>query len=59
MRGGRLPSDPATASLPKPLVRYRAFPPLAALFTGLDFATRGVRPVSQVTVLAREPGYTF
>jgi SAM-dependent methyltransferase len=65
MRGGRLPaawapSDPATASLPKPLVRYRAFPPLAALFTGLDFATRGVRPVSQVAVLARrEPGYTF
>jgi SAM-dependent methyltransferase len=60
MRKGRLPAaggDPG--SLPKPLVSYRAFPPLAALFVAFDMSTRGLREVSQVNVLAwRGPGYT-
>jgi SAM-dependent methyltransferase len=48
------------ASLPKPLVRYRAFAPLAGAFAGLDISTRRLRQVSQVAVLARPmPGYTF
>jgi len=54
--GGRPPAwsgAPAGTSLPEPLVRYRAFPPLAALFTAFDMATRRLRPVSQVVVLAR------
>jgi SAM-dependent methyltransferase len=63
MRGGRLPPawhGAGGASLPKPLVRYRAFPPLAALFAAFDMATRAVRPVSQVAVLARpSPDYTL
>ncbi len=54
------PGAPQGSSLPKPLVRYRAFPPLAASFVAFDIATRSVRPVSQVAVLARpSPGYTF
>jgi SAM-dependent methyltransferase len=44
---------PEGVELPKPLVRYRSFAPLAALFTGLDMSTRGLREVSQVAVLAR------
>jgi SAM-dependent methyltransferase len=66
MRHGEVPPPwggagaPKDASLPKPLVRYRAFPPLAALFTAFDMSTRAVRPISQVAVLARRsPGYTF
>ena len=63
MRTGEAPSAPAAAAerpLPKPLVRYRAYPPLAGLFAALDMSTRGVRPVSQVAVLARRArGYTF
>jgi SAM-dependent methyltransferase len=49
------------SDLPKPLVRYRAFAPLAAAGTAFDMATRRVREVSQVVVLARraEQGYTF
>jgi SAM-dependent methyltransferase len=39
--------------LPKPLIRYRGFAPLAALGTAFDMATRSVRQVSQVVVLAR------
>jgi hypothetical protein len=39
--------------LPKPLVEYRSFGPLAALGAGFDFATRRFRQVSQVMVLAR------
>jgi SAM-dependent methyltransferase len=57
MRSGGRPAAwnraPAGTSLPKPLVRYRSFSPLAALFTAFDMATRTVRPVSQVVVLAR------
>jgi SAM-dependent methyltransferase len=56
MRGGDLPPpDPGSADgdLPRPLVRYRSFGPLAALGTAFDIATRRVRPVSQVVVLAR------
>jgi SAM-dependent methyltransferase len=49
-QGGR-----RTDELPKPLVRYRGFPPLAAAGTAFDVATRGLREVSQVMVLAR-PG---
>jgi SAM-dependent methyltransferase len=39
--------------LPKPLVRFRAFPPLAAAGTAFDMATRPLREVSQVMVLAK------
>jgi SAM-dependent methyltransferase len=57
MRAGGRPAAwsgaPAGTSLARPLVRYRAFAPLAALFTAFDMATRRVRPVSQVVVLAR------
>jgi SAM-dependent methyltransferase len=49
-RARRPPTGPG---LPKPLVRYRAFLPLAAAGAAFDFATRRARPVSQVTVLAR------
>jgi SAM-dependent methyltransferase len=55
-RGERPPSwsrEAQGAQLPKPLVSYRAFPPLAALFTGFDMSTRSLRQVSQVAVLAR------
>jgi SAM-dependent methyltransferase len=41
------------AGLPKPLVRYRAFAPLAAAGTAFDMATRRLRQVSQVVVIAR------
>ncbi len=64
MRRGDLPprwgGAPGDAALPKPLVRNRAFGPLAALFAALDMSTRSAREVSQVAVLARPwPGYTF
>jgi len=64
MRRGQLPPPwadaPGGSSLPEPLVRYRAFPPLAGAFAALDMGTRAVRQVSQVAVLARPgPGYTF
>ena len=60
MRGG----PPATADgrdgfvsdeaeLPKPLVRYRGFAPLAAAGTAFDVATRPLRQISQVVVMAR------
>lgn len=39
--------------LPKPLVEYRSFLPIAALTAGFDFATRPFRQTSQVVVLAR------
>lgn len=39
--------------LPKPLVRYGAFGPLAAAGTAFDLATRPLRQVSQVVVLAQ------
>jgi SAM-dependent methyltransferase len=38
--------------LPRPLVRYRLFGPLAAVGTVFDMATRSFRQVSQVMVLA-------
>jgi SAM-dependent methyltransferase len=41
------------ARYPKPLVGYRAFGPLAALGAGFDVATRRLRQVSQLVVLAR------
>jgi SAM-dependent methyltransferase len=55
MRHGALPpADPSgDGQLPRPLVRYRAFAPLAALGTAFDLATRRFRQVSQVVVLAR------
>jgi SAM-dependent methyltransferase len=56
MKRGQLPlpgGGPAARDLPKPLIRYRGFGPLAALGTGFDLLTRRVREVSQVVVLAR------
>ncbi len=41
------------SELPRPLVRYRAFGPLAAAGAGFDLMTRRIRSVSQVVVLAR------
>ena len=41
------------AELPPPLVSYRSFAPLAAAGAAFDFATRRLRPVSQVRVFAR------
>lgn len=60
MRRGQRP-DPWSAApegtqLPQPLVQYRSFAPLAAVFTGFDMSTRGLRQVSQVAVLARRAG---
>jgi SAM-dependent methyltransferase len=55
-RGGEPPlatHEGRTDGLPKPLVRYRAFGPLAAAGTVFDMATRSFREVSQVVVLAR------
>jgi SAM-dependent methyltransferase len=61
MKEGRLPpAGPSEAGgerrLAKPLVRYRGFPPLAALGAGFDVATRRFREVSQVVVMARRRG---
>jgi SAM-dependent methyltransferase len=54
------PEAKGGAPLPRPLVRYPSFPPLAATFTAFDMSTRALREVSQVAVLARRaPGYTF
>jgi SAM-dependent methyltransferase len=39
--------------LPKPLIRFRGFAPLAAAGTAFDLATRHFRQVSQVVVIAR------
>ncbi len=39
--------------LPRPLVEYRSFLPLAAAAAAFDFTTRYVRDTSQVVVLAR------
>jgi SAM-dependent methyltransferase len=52
MRSGRL-GDATVDGLPKPLVRYRAFAPIAAGMTAFDLATRRFRQVSQVVVMAR------
>lgn len=52
MRAGELPTG-NVEELPRPLVRYRGFAPLAAAGTAFDMATRGFRQVSQVVVLAR------
>jgi hypothetical protein len=56
-RGELPPPDPYPGvdgrDLPKPLVRYRSFGPLAAVGTAFDMATRRFREVSQVVVLAR------
>jgi SAM-dependent methyltransferase len=54
-RGVVPPGDPAgeTERLPKPLVRYRAFAPLAAAGSAFDLGTRRFRQVSQVVVMAR------
>ncbi len=49
----RVRQSPSRAGLPKPLVRYRAFMPLAATGAAFDLATNWARPVSQVAVLAR------
>jgi SAM-dependent methyltransferase len=54
LRRARRP--PFGPGLPKPLVRYRSFAPLAAAGAGFDLTTRGLRPVSQVAVLARSSG---
>jgi SAM-dependent methyltransferase len=52
--GLRRRHDPAVAGgLPKPLVLYRSFAPLAAAGAAFDFATRRFRQVSQVMVVAR------
>jgi hypothetical protein len=67
MKRGELPwAAPAEAGrareLPKPLVRSRGFAPLAAAGTAFDLATRRVRQVSQVVVLAqyaKSRSYTF
>jgi hypothetical protein len=59
MSGGDLPpagAGSADGGLPRPLVRYRSFGPLAALGTAFDIGTRRVRQVSQVVVLARAAG---
>ena len=61
MKRGRLPPPGSSGiegenQLPKPLVRYRAFAPLAALGAGFDVATRRFREVSQVVVMARRRG---
>ncbi len=55
MSGGLLPkgSGAGADELPKPLIRHRAFGPLAAAGTAFDMATRGLRQVSQVVVLGR------
>jgi len=56
MRTGELTWSPVAGGpegLPKPLIRYRGFGPLAAAGTAFDLATRGFREVSQVVVLAR------
>jgi SAM-dependent methyltransferase len=52
-RGQLPPPDDSRGTSPKPLVRYRAFPPLAAAGSAFDLATRRWRQVSQVVVLAR------
>jgi SAM-dependent methyltransferase len=54
-RGERLAGTPDQSGegLPKPLIRYRGFAPLAAAGTAFDIATRPVRQVSQVVVMAR------
>jgi SAM-dependent methyltransferase len=52
MRRGQRPRAVAEG-LPKPLIRYRAFAPLAALATTFDLATRRLRQVSQVVAMAR------
>ena len=51
LRRARQP--PAGPGLPKPLVSYRSFGPLAAAGAGFDLMTRWVRPVAQIAVLAR------
>jgi SAM-dependent methyltransferase len=53
MRLGKAPAPQSEDGLPKPLVRYRAFAPLAAAGAAFDLATRRFREVSQVVVLAR------
>jgi SAM-dependent methyltransferase len=53
MREGELPPPGAQDGLPKPLIRYRGFGPLAAAGTAFDLGTRRFRQVSQVVVLAR------
>lgn len=61
MQRGQLPPPQGSEGLPKPLVRYRGFGPLAATGTAFDMATRRFRQVSQVAVLARrsaDRGYT-
>jgi SAM-dependent methyltransferase len=52
-RGEMPPPAGDAGELPKPLVRYRGFGPLAAVGTAFDVATRPFRQVSQVVVLAR------
>ncbi|MEK6272617.1 MAG: class I SAM-dependent methyltransferase [Actinomycetota bacterium] len=49
-RASRPPSGP---ELPRPLVCYRSFMPLAAAGAAFDLMTRRVRAVSQVVILAR------
>jgi SAM-dependent methyltransferase len=52
--GLRRRHDPTVeGGLPKPLVLYRSFAPLAAAGAAFDFATRRFRQVSQVMVVAR------
>jgi SAM-dependent methyltransferase len=55
--GELLPPDrsggAADGDLPRPLIHYRAFAPLAAAGTAFDLATRRFREISQVVVLAR------
>jgi SAM-dependent methyltransferase len=59
MKRGEMPAAERVAdgrSLPKPLVAYGGFAPLAAACTAFDLATRRFREVSQVAVLARRVG---
>jgi SAM-dependent methyltransferase len=49
---------PAGPELPRPLVRYRSFMPLAASGAAFDLATRRARAGSQVVVLARGSTHT-
>jgi SAM-dependent methyltransferase len=53
MSRGVVPSAGEGNHYPKPLVRYRAFAPLAAIGTAFDLGTRRFRQVSQVVVMAR------
>jgi SAM-dependent methyltransferase len=53
LRRGRRQRKPGDSALPRPLMQYRSYLPLAAAGAAFDFATRRLRPTSQVVVLAK------